>query len=307
MYEPEGFARDARVRGRVADVVRCAGVIALGLVLGIVTLASAGCGGEGGETAEPGGSSGPFEVKLGTRSLSGRCEGTPVEGQPTFFLEAGQGNDASELLPVFGALAKIGLVCSYDRAGLGGSEAAPGSPRPLDELLTDLHAVLTSGNAPKPFLLVGHSLGGSMVLLYAQKYPGDVAGVVSMNPGPTYHDWLKRLRPIVTRTELVENEIKPLSGAVPGEPVDTRSSDRLLASPFPQHVPYTVMYAEDCSGGTDAYCNKVVAQLEAAHRALASLSSEGRFVAVQGAGHEIFATHLARVVSEVEDVMSRSR
>jgi pimeloyl-ACP methyl ester carboxylesterase len=282
--------------------------VALGLLTCLVAVALTGCGGgkSASSTPDPANASGQFRITVGDRSLSGRCDGETVPGQPTFFLEAGQGNAASELHDVDRALAKLGLVCSYDRAGLLNSEAAAESPRPLDDLVGDLHAVLTSGHVPSPYLLVGHSLGGSIVLLYAQKYPKEVAGVVSMNPGPTYHDWLRRLRPIVTRQELVENEIKPLSGDVPQEPVDTRTSDALLKEPFPQDLPYTVMYAEDCGAGTDAYCNKVVAQLEASERALASLSPEGRFVAVKGAGHEIFVTDLSSVVSVVKDVMARS-
>jgi hypothetical protein len=67
------------------------------------------------------------------------------------------------------------------------------------------------------------------------------------------------------------------------------------------------MYAEDCGGGTDPYCNKVVEQLEASQRALAGLSPAGRFVAVSGAGHEIFVTDLDRVVAVVRDVVVRSK
>jgi pimeloyl-ACP methyl ester carboxylesterase len=284
-----------------------------GLVLGVALLSAAACGGgtNGGATQasrpKPRDPIGRFTVRTGGRSLSGRCEGTVVTGQPTFVLEAGQGNAANELQTVAQGLARIGLVCSYDRAGFGGSDPVAAHPRRLEDLLKDLRTVLAAGEIPKPYLLVGHSLGGSMVLLYAQLHPDDVAGVVSMNPGPTYHDWLRRLRPIVTRKELLENEIRPLMGGVPEEPVDTRGSDALLAKPFPQHVPYTIMYAEDCGGGTDPYCNKVVGQLEAAQRALAALSPEGRFVVVRGAGHEIFATDLNRVVAAVKDVMDRSR
>lgn len=268
-------------------------------LLGAMALAVSACGSD--ETSNP---AGPFTVKIGNRSLSGRCDGAAVRHQPTFVLEAGQGNPAGELQPVAGALGGIGLVCSYDRAGFGGSDPVPGHRR-IEDLIDDLHQVLAEAHIPKPYLLVGHSLGGSMVLLYAQRYPDDVAGVVAMNPGPAYHDWLRRLRPIVSRQELLENEIRPLSGDVPDEPVDTRGSDALLTKAFPQHVPYAVMYAEDCGGGTDAYCNKVVAQLEASQRALAALSPEGRFVAVRGAGHEIFATHLDRVTATVKDVLAR--
>jgi pimeloyl-ACP methyl ester carboxylesterase len=283
-----------------------------GLVLGLALLSSAACGGgRNGEASQaskpkPRKPGGRFTVRTGGRSLSGRCEGSAVSGQPTFVLEAGQGNAANELHPVAQALERIGLVCSYDRAGFGGSDPVAANPRRLDDLLKDLRTVL-AGEIPKPYLLVGHSLGGSVVLLYAQLHPDEVAGVVSMNPGPTYHDWLRRLGPIVTGKELLENEIRPLTGSVPEEPVDTRGSDALLAKPFPQHVPYTIMYAEDCGGGTDPYCNKVVGQLEATQRALAALSPEGRFVAVKGAGHEIFATDLDRIVAAVKDVMDRSR
>ncbi|MBA3735745.1 MAG: alpha/beta fold hydrolase [Actinobacteria bacterium] len=280
------------------------------LVLGL--LASAGCGGGNVGASQSSTLShpkalGPFTVRVGERLLSGRCEGRVVSGQPTFVLEAGQGNGATELQPVAQALTGIGLVCSYDRAGFGGSDPVADHPRPLGALLTDLRTVLAAGGFPKPYFLVGHSLGGSMVLLYAQLYPDDLVGFVSMNPGPTYHDWLRRLRPIVSRKELVENEIRPLTGGVPEEPVDTRGSDALVQKPFPQHMPYTIMYAEDCSGGTDLYCNKVVGQLEAAQRALAALSPEGRFVAVRGAGHEIWATDLDRVVAAVKHVMARSK
>ena len=249
---------------------------------------------------------GPFTVRIGDRSLSGRCEGAAARHQPTLVLEAGQGNPASELQPIADALAKIGLVCTYDRAGFGASDPVAARPRRLGDLLADLHQVLVGAHIPKPYLLIGHSLGGSMVLLYAQLHPGEVAGVVAMNPGPTYHDWLRRLRRVVSPKELLENEIGPLSGDVPEEPVDTRASDALLTKGFPQHVPYAIMYAEDCSGGTDSYCNKVVGQLEASQRALAALSPEGRFVAVRGAGHEIFATDLDRVIATVNNVLARS-
>jgi pimeloyl-ACP methyl ester carboxylesterase len=245
-------------------------------------------------------------VNVDSRSLSGDCQGTVVSGQPTFVLEVGQGNDRTQLEPIAHALAPIGLVCSYDRAGLGSSDPADRSPRRLSELLADLHAVLTGARIPTPYLLVGQSMGGMMVLLYAQQHPNDVAGVVSMNPGPTFHDWMRRLRPIVTPGELRDNEVEPLTGGVTEEPVDVRRSDDLLTRPFPHDIPYTVMFAEDCAGGTDPYCNKVVEQLEQTQRALGQLSPQGRFVSVRGAGHEIYLSDLDQVIATIKDVLNRS-
>ena len=278
------------------------------LVVALLAFASA-CG--GGESGSQDGSSatavGPYAVEVDGRTLSGECRGTEVPGQPTYVLEAGQGNGSDQLRSIADDLARTGLVCTYDRAGFGASDPAPHTPRLLGELLADLDAVLSQGGIPRPYLLVGHSLGGMMVLLYAQEHPDDVAGVVSMNPGSTFADWVRRLRPIVTPQELRDNEIEPLSGGVPEEPVDVRESDALLAKPFPQEIPYVVMFAEDCGGGTDPYCNKVVRELEKTQRVLAGLSPEGRFVSVKGAGHEIYLTDLDRVIAAIEDVVERAR
>jgi pimeloyl-ACP methyl ester carboxylesterase len=217
--------------------------------------------------------------------------------------EVGQGNDSAELATVASALAPRWRVCSYDRAGLGRSDPPAARPRTLDELLEDEHAVLTRRGMRPPYVLAGHSLGAMLDLLYMQRYPTGIRAVVAMNPGPTYRDWIKRLRGTVTRAELLNNEILPLTGRGPDvarEPVDTRASDSLRARPLPATIPYVVMYAEDCDAGRDAYCNKVVRNLEATQRELARRSPRGAFLAVRGAGHEIFRTHLAVVVRTIE-------
>jgi pimeloyl-ACP methyl ester carboxylesterase len=283
------------------------GLVAAGAIL---LFSASGCDGASTSresTATARGAVGAFTVQVGGRSLAGQCRGKAVAGKPTIVLESGQGNGQEQLQSIADVLARSALVCGYDRAGFGSSDPAGRSPRRVRDLVADLHAVLGQKGLPRPYLLVGHSLGALLVLLYTQAHPHDVAGVVAMNPGPPYHDWLRRLRPIVTPAELRQNEIEPLSGNVPAEPVDVRQSDDLLAKPFPEGIPYTVMFAEDCSGGTDAYCNKVVDQLEHTQRELAKLSPEGRFVDVKGAGHEIYLTNLRRVIAEINAVEKRSR
>jgi pimeloyl-ACP methyl ester carboxylesterase len=249
----------------------------------------------------------PLRVDVQGRTLRGECTGKAGPGRPTIVLAAGQGNDEHQLDAIASELAQAGLVCGYARAGIGGSDPPARTPPHMSDEIDDLRALLEQGRIPKPYLLVGQSLGGSLALMYAQRNPADLAGVVAMNPGPTYHDWLRRIRGSVTRTELIENEVKPLSGRGGDEPVDTRETDQLLADGMPAGLPYVVMYAEDCGGGADAYCLKVVKQLEQAHRALARLSSDGRFVAVKGAGHEIFRTDLPAVLAAIRAVMARAR
>jgi pimeloyl-ACP methyl ester carboxylesterase len=249
--------------------------------------------------------SGDFTVHIGGRSLSAHCRGRSPAGRPTIALEVGQGNSSSQLGAVADALSRRWRVCSYDRAGLAGSDPDNHSPRKIAELLADEQAFLRASGASARYVLVGQSLGAMLDLLYMQEHPEQVAAVLAMNPGPTYHDWIRRLRGRVSRAELLDNEIAPMSGRgaqSAQEAVDTRGSDRFLTEPVPASIPYVVMFAEDCGGGSDAYCDKVVRELEHTQRNLARRTRSGRFIAVPGASHEIYLTKLPLVLATVEQL-----
>jgi pimeloyl-ACP methyl ester carboxylesterase len=51
-------------------------------------------------------------------------------------------------------------------------------PTTVNTLAADLNALLTASGEPGPYVLVGHSLGGAVVRLYASAYPAKVAGLV---------------------------------------------------------------------------------------------------------------------------------
>jgi len=68
-------------------------------------------------------------------------------------------------------------VCVYDRAGLGRSDPIP-RPRTSQEVVDDLHGLLTNAGVAAPYVLVAHSFGGLNVRLYAGQYPREVAGMV---------------------------------------------------------------------------------------------------------------------------------
>jgi pimeloyl-ACP methyl ester carboxylesterase len=44
--------------------------------------------------------------------------------------------------------------------------------------VSELHAILQAASIPPPYLLVGHSIGGTYMELYARMYPHEVAGIV---------------------------------------------------------------------------------------------------------------------------------
>ncbi len=74
-------------------------------------------------------------------------------------------------------VAKFARTVSYDRAGLGWSDGGP-NPRTSEQIVAELHILLTNAKIPKPYILVGHSFGGLNIRLYTDTYPQEVAGMV---------------------------------------------------------------------------------------------------------------------------------
>jgi len=108
------------------------------------------------------------------------CSG---RGSPTVILESGAGGRTYEswyrLQPL---VAEQTRVCSYDRAGFGFSRLGHDLPRDLNHDIADLHDLLPGAGERGPYVLIGHSMGGTLVGAYADKYPDQVAGMVLLEP-----------------------------------------------------------------------------------------------------------------------------
>jgi pimeloyl-ACP methyl ester carboxylesterase len=113
-------------------------------------------------------------VDVGGYRLHINCTGT---GSPTVVVETGWGDSSASWGWVQPEVAKTTRICAYDRAGMGWSEASP-QPRAAREYAQELHTLLTKANEPGPYVLVGHSMGGFTVIVYAHDYPAEVAGLV---------------------------------------------------------------------------------------------------------------------------------
>lgn len=126
-------------------------------------------------------------VDVGGYRLRLGCAG---HGTPTVVIEAGLGeglNEWAASLPHLGAFTR---VCAYDRAGVGKSDAGP-TPRTSQQMVNELRTLLGIAHLDGPYVLVGHSLGGLNVALYAAEYPAEIAGLVLLDPA--FPDMLSRL------------------------------------------------------------------------------------------------------------------
>lgn len=116
-------------------------------------------------------------VDVGGRRLRIVRAGPPGP-RPTIILEHGAFGCAADWAVVQERLAAKGLASlAYDRAGLGHSEPGP-KPRDGRAIVSDLSALLRAIEEDGPVVLVGHSMGGLMVRLYALTHPRQVVGVV---------------------------------------------------------------------------------------------------------------------------------
>jgi len=163
-----------------------------------------------------------FDMGAG-RKLFLECRGAAPAGYPTVVLISGYyGSSDSwtereplELSPlavgpaVLPGLARENRVCAYDRPGTMRAMAdAPltdrstpvAQPRTVRDLVSELHGLLSAAQVPTPYVLVGHSLGGLIALLYARTYSSDVRGIVFVDAlSPTLPIQLGALWPLYLR------------------------------------------------------------------------------------------------------------
>jgi pimeloyl-ACP methyl ester carboxylesterase len=171
-------------------------------------------------------------VQVDGRKMHINCTG---EGTPAVILESGLGDTYLSWRKVQAQISQFVHVCSYDRAGLGYSQSTSG-PRTSKAIAEQLHGLLLAAQVPPPYVLVGHSMGGYDVRLYASLYPNEVAGMVLVDASHPEQD--KRFPP----------EIKNMQGSWEREA-------RFLEFSMPFGIPRLMGLCEDDPVLRAAQCN----------------------------------------------------
>lgn len=105
------------------------------------------------------------------------------KGSPTVILTAGLGNAAFEAWShIQPDMARITRVCSWDLPGWGLSDGSA-VPVSVETTAVDLEAALASGAISGPYVMVGHSAGSYQSLLFTDRHPDKVVGMVLIDPG----------------------------------------------------------------------------------------------------------------------------
>lgn len=314
--------------------------LARGLGLGAALIAGLALAGAGYEAVAARGDARAYPppgqmVDVGGYRLHLQCVGT---GSPTVVLDAGLGGTSLDWALVLPELAQTTRVCAYDRAGMGWSESGP-EPRTPEQNAHELHTLLTNAGIAGPYVLVGHSLAGKNVRLFAARYPDQVAGMVLVDARSEYVDartspaeakGFKNLYAFLANVYKVARSLglMRLTGAdvvgVPTLSAETRTAMALIAyAPRSQEAGTAEAIQREANDAQLAAAPSlgdrplIVLASEQnmlsepnwpeAQRLLAELSTRGRLIVPAASSHYIHWDHPAVVIDAVVQVVEQVR
>ncbi len=255
-------------------------------------------------------------VDIGGRNLYYTCAGA---GSPTVIIESAWGNGSSDYDSILTVVSKHTLVCAYDRAGLGKSDPTPSKPRTSQDMVDDLHALLDNVHLPGPYILVGHSLGGFNIRLYASQYPQDVVGMVFVEGVPTDQFLQCELptespnedasfQPARESCQAAEAAFSDWSGNTEGLDYFA-SEDQVRQTGSFGDLPLAVLVAESQvtgkPGSVEEFQGVIWDRLE---REMSALSSNGQYRIIQGTTHASIVDNQETwdaIIRMVEEIQSK--
>lgn len=189
------------------------------------------------------------KVDVGGHSLNLLIGGV---GSPAVVFEGGFGIGIASWSTVQKEVAVFAKTVSYDRAGLGQSDLGP-KPRSAKQIATELHTALEKAGVKPPYVLVGHSLGGTFVRVFADMYPKEVVGMVLIDPSQeSFNDWLNKSHPNLRRDAQAQIANGPEGTRAEAAGIAASDAQARVAK-VPAGIPVTLLSAtEDESMPADA-------------------------------------------------------
>lgn len=226
-------------------------------------------------------------------------------GTPAVVLVNGSGGPIEGWHKVFGPVAEFSNVFAYNRPGTGGS-TKPTVPQVGSRMVASLRQVLDAANLPPPYVLVGHSLGGLLVNLFARLHPSEVAAVVMLEAtSPKDAVVLARYEtPFQRFARGALDVLVPRDRNAESRHVDSTVSELKNAAAFPA-IPLTVV-----TGGKPAMAwataPEALAARAAHQRELVSLSPYGKQVIASSSGHFPQFTQPELVISTIREAAGKA-
>jgi len=119
-----------------------------------------------------------LRVDIGGRKLNLYCSGS---GKTTVLFDGPAGDAGWAWFRVHPEVAKHTRACTFDRPGYGYSDPSK-RPNTSQNVVEDLHKGLAAAGVKPPYLLVGNSIGGANAQVFAYRHPGEVKGMVLVEP-----------------------------------------------------------------------------------------------------------------------------
>ncbi len=221
-------------------------------------------------------------------------------GTPVIIFENGMGVTMDTWEDIFHKLGPKHRLFAYNRHGYGGSYTHLPLKKAAD-IAEQLREILIKTGHYPPYILVGHSMGGIYVNLFARMYPHEVKGVVFIDAShPAQYAYQKKYDPWFSISKFVA---EGTDTAYEFRFMETIEEEFRQAGQFPQ-IPLIVL-----TSGKDEMAESAKTRLQwlRFQDDLVSLSEKSEHRVVKDSGHFIYIDQAEAVIKAIRQILDSGR